>query len=216
MLTLAELQDPDEAVRRFTPLGFHTGGMLSGEDAARYQQRVVAAVELSSPTPRTGCGVPTSPSIPPARQGLLLRGPGRVQPPGRRLVDRGPPALRAGRRRAADGHLAAATRSRDHRARGPGQPAHRLGLRSPSPPGGTARQHGPGGQQRRRFDDPKLPVDPATRAARHPPLADQKELALAIFDWIEARYNPRRRHTSLGMLSPVEFEPLHGKTAAAA
>lgn len=46
--------------------------------------------------------------------------------------------------------------------------------------------------------------------------ADQKELDLAIFGWIEARYNPRRRHTSLGMLSPGEFEALHSKTAAAA
>lgn len=28
----------------------------------------------------------------------------------------------------------------------------------------------------------------------------------AIFDYIEAFYNPRRRHSSLGYLSPVEFE----------
>lgn len=37
----------------------------------------------------------------------------------------------------------------------------------------------------------------------------QEELAGAIFEWIEAWYNPRRRHTSLGMVSPVEFETLH-------
>ncbi|MDQ6934097.1 MAG: IS3 family transposase [Actinomycetota bacterium] len=37
----------------------------------------------------------------------------------------------------------------------------------------------------------------------------QEELASAIFEWIEAWYNPLRRHTSLGMLSPVEFETLH-------
>jgi putative transposase len=42
------------------------------------------------------------------------------------------------------------------------------------------------------------------------------ELASAIFEWIEAWYNPRRRHTSLGMLSPVEFEALHTKAASAA
>lgn len=33
-----------------------------------------------------------------------------------------------------------------------------------------------------------------------------REAALAIFDFIEGFYNPRRRHTSLGMLSPAEYE----------
>jgi putative transposase len=32
------------------------------------------------------------------------------------------------------------------------------------------------------------------------------ELAAAIFEYIEAFYNPRRRHSSIGYLSPVEFE----------
>jgi transposase InsO family protein len=32
------------------------------------------------------------------------------------------------------------------------------------------------------------------------------ELARAIFEWIEAWYNPRRRHTALAWLSPVEYE----------
>jgi putative transposase len=32
------------------------------------------------------------------------------------------------------------------------------------------------------------------------------ELANAIFEWIECWYNPKRRHSSIGMLSPVEFE----------
>lgn len=36
-----------------------------------------------------------------------------------------------------------------------------------------------------------------------------EQLGSAIFEWIEAWYNPRRRHTSLAMLSPVEFEALH-------
>jgi len=32
------------------------------------------------------------------------------------------------------------------------------------------------------------------------------ELARAIFEWIEGWYNPRRRHTSIGNLSPVDYE----------
>lgn len=35
------------------------------------------------------------------------------------------------------------------------------------------------------------------------------ELANAIFEWIECWYNPTRRHSSIGMHSPVEFEQLH-------
>lgn len=44
----------------------------------------------------------------------------------------------------------------------------------------------------------------------------QEHLASAIFEWIEAWYNPRRRHSSLGMLSPHEFENLHTSAATAA
>jgi putative transposase len=35
------------------------------------------------------------------------------------------------------------------------------------------------------------------------------ELANAIFEWIECWYNPKRRHSSLGMLSPSKFEASH-------
>jgi len=34
-------------------------------------------------------------------------------------------------------------------------------------------------------------------------------LANAIFEWIECWYNPKRRHSSLGMLSPIDFEARH-------
>ncbi len=37
----------------------------------------------------------------------------------------------------------------------------------------------------------------------------QRGLGAAIFEWIEAWYNPQRRHTSLEMLAPHEFETLH-------
>lgn len=42
------------------------------------------------------------------------------------------------------------------------------------------------------------------------------ELSSAMFEWIEAFYNPTRRHTALGNLSPVEFERLHIPAATAA
>lgn len=35
------------------------------------------------------------------------------------------------------------------------------------------------------------------------------ELAAAIFEWIEAWYNPHRRHSSIGFLSPVNYEKQH-------
>lgn len=42
------------------------------------------------------------------------------------------------------------------------------------------------------------------------------ELASAIFEWIEGWYNPRRRHTSLAMLSPHDYEALHTAAQPAA
>ncbi len=44
----------------------------------------------------------------------------------------------------------------------------------------------------------------------------RSELASAIFEYIEAFYNPRRRRSSIGNLSPVEFEARHTNTAVAA
>jgi putative transposase len=42
------------------------------------------------------------------------------------------------------------------------------------------------------------------------------ELSAAIFDWIEAFYNRTRRHSSLGMLSPMAYEKLHTNNPTAA
>ena len=44
----------------------------------------------------------------------------------------------------------------------------------------------------------------------------RKELASAIFEWIEAWYNPRRRHTSIDDRSPVEYERLYTAAVDAA
>jgi putative transposase len=41
------------------------------------------------------------------------------------------------------------------------------------------------------------------------PWKTRDELANAIFEWIECWYNPKRRHSSIGMHSPVTFEDLH-------
>lgn len=46
--------------------------------------------------------------------------------------------------------------------------------------------------------------------------ASTEELSAAIFEWIEAWYNPRRRHSSLGNLAPAQFEALHNPAATAA
>jgi putative transposase len=42
------------------------------------------------------------------------------------------------------------------------------------------------------------------------------EARLAVGAWIEDRYNRRRRHSAIGMISPVRFEQLHTQVAEAA
>ena len=44
----------------------------------------------------------------------------------------------------------------------------------------------------------------------------RSELAAAIFEWIEAWYNPHRRHTSVSDLSPVDYERAHALSSDAA
>ena len=39
----------------------------------------------------------------------------------------------------------------------------------------------------------------------------QREAKLAVFEWIEGWYNPQRRHSSIGYLSPMEFERRHAE-----
>ena len=41
----------------------------------------------------------------------------------------------------------------------------------------------------------------------------QAEARMAVFDFIEGFYNPRRRHSSLGQISPVNFEREHARAA---
>jgi putative transposase len=42
------------------------------------------------------------------------------------------------------------------------------------------------------------------------------QLASAIFEWIEAFYNPVRRHSAIGYLSPTAYDALHTTTETAA
>jgi putative transposase len=44
----------------------------------------------------------------------------------------------------------------------------------------------------------------------------RQQLALAIYEWIEAWYNPRRRHSYCRMLSPTDYEAAHIPADAAA
>lgn len=44
------------------------------------------------------------------------------------------------------------------------------------------------------------------RSAERSTFRNPTEARMAVFDFIEAFYNPRRRHSSIGMLSPAEFE----------
>lgn len=44
----------------------------------------------------------------------------------------------------------------------------------------------------------------------------RQELALALFEWIEGWYNTKRRHTSIGSVSPIDYEAAAATAAAAA
>jgi putative transposase len=44
----------------------------------------------------------------------------------------------------------------------------------------------------------------------------RRQLAGAIFEWIEAWYNPKRRHSYCKMLSPVDYEAAHAEAKLAA
>jgi transposase InsO family protein len=43
----------------------------------------------------------------------------------------------------------------------------------------------------------------------------RRELRSEVFEYIEGFYNPRRRHSTLGMLSPAGFEEQHAGLARA-
>ena len=42
---------------------------------------------------------------------------------------------------------------------------------------------------------------------------NQAEARMAVFDFIEAWYNPHRRHSALGQMSPLNYEKKHAPAA---
>ncbi|MBS2532753.1 IS3 family transposase [Catenulispora sp. NF23] len=50
------------------------------------------------------------------------------------------------------------------------------------------------------------------RPRRRHDQATRQELANAPFEYIEAWYNPHRRLSTIGMLSPAQFEQTHALT----
>ena len=48
-----------------------------------------------------------------------------------------------------------------------------------------------------------------TEHVRHEHYRTHAEARASLFDYIEAFYNPKRRHSAIGYLSPAEFERRH-------
>ncbi len=53
--------------------------------------------------------------------------------------------------------------------------------------------------------------DAGVRAARWQPMRTQAQARMAVFEFLEGWYNPTRRHSALGYLSPNEFEARHAE-----
>ena len=49
---------------------------------------------------------------------------------------------------------------------------------------------------------------------QQPTFRNRTDARIAVFDFIEGFYNPRRRHSALGNISPARFEALHDDNAA--
>ena len=60
------------------------------------------------------------------------------------------------------------------------------------------------------------PTSPSELLNRRTHWDTRAELVSAIFEWIEAWYNLRRRHTSIDDRSPVDYERLHAAAPDAA
>ena len=148
----------------------------------------------------------------PRGQALLRGGPGQLFPPGGRLVNR------------------------RHADRGAGHNALGMAIQTRTPPGGTVIHSDQGVQfaswafTQRAKDSGLVPsmgsvgdcydnaMIESFWSRMQVELLDRHrwktrvELANAIFDYLEIFHNRQRRHTSLGMLTPIAFE--HASTVA--
>jgi transposase InsO family protein len=66
--------------------------------------------------------------------------------------------------------------------------------------------HEPVGQLLGQCGDGKLLLNPEDRAHGTQTYRTRDQAKADVFDYIERFYNPKRRHSTLGYLSPVEFE----------
>ena len=142
------------------------------------------------------------------RGSVTSRTPRSCTRAGRRLVDGRPPPLRARRRRTGDGARAPSPT--------PGLVITPNGAASTPPccspnaaprPGSRSRW----GRSAIAMTTPSArPSTPASRTPGLPAIRPTRAAArTAIFEYIEGWYNPRRRHSTLGYLSPIEFERHH-------
>lgn len=83
---------------------------------------------------------------------------------------------------------------------------HQLGLRATPPRSRTARLDGQHRRLLRQFRRRKFLRHPANRATRPADLVHPRRARQRRFAFIEGFYNPRRRHSTLGYLSPADYE----------
>ena len=191
-------------------------GRLPAREAAPHDDPAIAAARRR----RTWSVAASPPSGPnelwladitylPTRRGLALprRRDGRLQPPGRRLVDARRPArpswscdalaMALARRRPEPGLVHHSDR---------GLAVHLARLRPDAARGRHRVSHGLGGDcydnAVARASSPRSRTSSSTAAAGTP----ATQARLAVFSYIETFYNSIRLHSSLGYLSPAAFE----------
>src|SRR5215210_749528 len=135
------------------------------------------------------------------------RGAGPLQPPDRRVEHGRPHAHRAGQRRAGDGARAPAPRPRTDLPLRPGQFVS-LAFGQQARAAGIAQSMGSKGDC---FDNAVAESFFATikkELIHRRTWPTKAELRSEVFDYIEIFYNRQRRHSTLGQLSPIEYEKI--------
>ena len=161
----------------------------------------------SRPTAPIGCGWPTSPSTPPTRAGSTARW---CSTPGTARSSAGPSPITSAPSSSSTPWTwpaggGAQHRSDVHHSR-PRHPIHVVGVRPATPPRRPARLDGHRRRRPGQRGGRELLRHPADRTPRPPPLDEPaRQLAQAIFEWIEVFYNQQRRHSTLGMVDPVTY-----------